>query len=218
LLLFFVGAADYVEGQSCTARYVPVVEETESVVHVSIRSESPRPNDVQLACPAVGFPRSLAVELEGTFNDRKLVAAGASLSVMDGSTLAEPGFLPDGWQAGPESPGPFDPRASNTWIRSWSPTTPIGEDACALGASGLSLLEGDPDAVARSLPPTDQTTGTHDINGSVATETTQLNRNLTRLSWTSDDRSYVLTSAPACDGDQPPSLDVMLEFARGLET
>jgi hypothetical protein len=61
-------------------------------------------------------------------------------------------------------------------------------------------------------------TGSHDINGTTATETVQANRNITWLAWTVGDRSYVLSSAPACDGDTPPSLDTMLAFARGLQT
>jgi hypothetical protein len=69
------------------------------------------------------------------------------------------------------------------------------------------------------MPTEGQTvTGSHDINGTLATSSVQANREITRLTWTIGNRSYVLSSAPACDGDRPPSIDVMIEFARSLDT
>ena len=220
LLLFFVGAAAYEPGQSCTMRYVPVVEETETEVHVVIRGEHPPAADATTACTLVGYPRSVTVELAQPFGDRTLVALGQSRRVFDGSTLAEPRWIPDGWQPSSESPGLLDPGTATSWIRSWvPPVPPPGEGSCLLGASGLALLEGSPDVVNRSTPPAEQTfTGTHDINGSSATSSIQTNRNITRLAWTTGNRSYLLSSSPACDGDQPPSLDIMLRFARSLDT
>ena len=209
LALFFVGAAEYEQGQPCTMRYVPVVDETAAEVAVVMHGERPPEADDRTVCPAIGFERSVAVELAQPFGNRTLVALGQARGVLDGSTLAEPQWLPDGWDLGPESPGLLDPDGT-TWRRSWRPT---GDTSCALGTSGLALLEGAPDAVNRSSPPADQTvTGSHDINGATATETVQTNRNITRLTWTVGDRSYVLSSAPACDGDEPPSLDIMLAF------
>lgn len=220
LLLFFVGATEYEPGQSCTMRYVPIVEETETEVHVMIRGEHPPAADATTACTLVGYPRSVTVELAQPFGDRTLVALGQSRGVFDGSTLAEPQWIPDGWQPSSESPGLLDPGTATSWIRSWAPPVPPpGEGSCLLGASGLALLEGSLDDVNRSTPPAEQTiTGTHDINGSSATSSIQTNRNITRLAWTTGNRSYILSSSPACDGDQPPSLDIMLRFARSLGT
>jgi hypothetical protein len=216
LSLFFVGAADFEPGQPCTMRYVPVVDETASEVTVAIRGEYPpaAANDA-MVCAAIGYERSVTVDLAQPFGNRTLVALGQARGVFDGSTLAEPQWLPDGWQPGPESPGLLDPDRTS-WRRSWRPA---GETSCPLGTSGLALLEGPPDVVSRSNPPDDQAvTGSHDINGTTATETVQANRNITRLAWTVGDRSYALSSAPACDGDEPPPLDIMLAFARGLQT
>lgn len=218
--LFFVGAADYEPGQSCTMRYVPTVEETDTEVHVAMHGEHPPAADAMTMCPAIGFPRSVTIDLAQPFGDRTLVALGQSQVVFDGSTLAEPQWLPDGWQPGPESPGPLDPGTATSWIRSWQPPAPPpGETSCPHGASGLALLEGSADVVSRATPPVEQTgTGSHDINGTTATSSVQANRNITRLTWTTGNRSYLLSSAPACDGDQPPSLDTMLNFARSLKT
>ena len=217
LVLFFIGAAEYEPDQPCTMRYMPVVEETDTEVRVLIRGEHPPATDatIPLACTLEGHPRSVNVDLSNPFGDRTLVALGQPRGVFDGSTLAEPQWLPDGWQAGDESRGPLDPDGTS-WIRSWRPD---GDGSCSLGTSGLALLEGAPEVVSRLNPPADQAvTGSHDINGTTATETVQANRNITRLAWTVGDRSYVLSSAPACDGDQPPSLDTMLDFARSLDT
>lgn len=63
-----------------------------------------------------------------------------------------------------------------------------------------------------------QNTGTHDINGATATASIQPNCDITPLIWAVGDRSLLLSSAPSCDGDQPPSLDIMLQFARSLNT
>ena len=216
LSLFFVGAAEYEPGQPCTMRYVPVVDGTDAEVAVVMRGEHPpAAADDAMMCAAGGYERSVTVELAQPFGNRTLVALGQARGVLDGSKLAEPQWMPDGWQPDSESPGLLDPDGT-TWRRSWRPA---GDTSCPLGTSGLALLEGAPDAVSRSNPPADQTvTGSHDINGTTATETVQTNRNITRLVWTVGDRSYVLSSAPACDGDEPPALDIMLAFARGLQT
>lgn len=216
LSLFFVGAADYEPGQPCTMRYIPVVNETAREVEIALRGEHPPANDEAMICPDIGHLRSVTVDLAHPFGDRTLVTLGRVRRVFDGSTLAEPQWLPDGWQAAGESPGPLDGDGT-TWIRSWAPPR---NSPCPPGPSGLALLEGSPDAVSRWNPPDVQTvTGSHDINGTTATETVQGNRNdTTRLAWTVGDRSYVVSLATACDGDQPPSLDTMLAFARGLAT
>jgi hypothetical protein len=215
LTLFFVGAADYAPDEPCTMRYVPLVDETETEVKVAIRGERPPTADGRIACTLEGYSRSVKVDLGEPFGDRTLVALGQARGVFDGSTLAEPQWLPDGWQADDEYPGPVGQDGSS-WSRSWRP---VGDSSCPQGTSGLALLEGTPDAVSRSSFAFEQpVTGAHDINGTTATETFEANRNITFLSWTVGDRSYVLSSAPACDGDQPPSLDTMLAFARGLET
>jgi hypothetical protein len=215
LSLFFVGAPDYEPGQPCTMRYTPVVNETDSEVDIAMRGEHPPADDDAMMCAANGSVHTVTVDLAQPFGTRTLVALGQARGVFDGSTLSEPQWLPDGWQADDESPGPVGQDGS-TWSRSWRP---VGDSSCPLGTSGLALLEGTPEAVSRSSFAFEQpVTGSHDINGTTATETFQANRNVTFLAWTVGDRSYVLSSAPACDGDQPPSLDTMLQFARSLDT
>jgi hypothetical protein len=59
--------------------------------------------------------------------------------------------------------------------------------------------------------------GTYDINGSTATYSRSPEIGITRLTWTSGERDYVLKSSPTCAGDEPPDLETMLRFARELE-
>jgi hypothetical protein len=218
VLVFFVGAAEYEPSQPCTMRYVPVLYESEAEVRVTVRGEHPPTADDMVLCPLAGYPRSVTVDLAQPFGDRSLVAVGEPREVFDGSTLAEPRWIPEGWLFNSESPGSFDGGATS-WIRSWTPPAPSGAGACPLGASGLALLEGSPDVIDRSASPVEPSiTGTYDINGSTATSAVQSNRDLTGLAWTIGNRGYLLSSAPACDGDQPPSLDIMLQFARSLDT
>jgi hypothetical protein len=216
LVLFFVGAAEYEPDQPCTMRYLPVVEETETEVHVAMRGERPSTANGTIACTLEGYSRSVNVDFSNPVGDRTLVALGQPRGVFDGSTLARPQWIPEGWEQNSEFPGQLD-EAGTTWMRSWTPTVASGEGTCPLGESGLVLLEGTSGVVDRSIPPAEET-GTHDINGATATSSTQSNRNITRLAWTIDNRSYLLSSAPACNGDQPPSLDIMLQFARSLDT
>jgi hypothetical protein len=218
LVLFFVGFAEYVPAQPCSMRYEPVVEETDGEVRISIRGEHPPTADTSMVCPLAGYARSAEVRLAAPLAGRTLVGLGQARGVFDGSTLAEPAWLPDGWVQTSEHPGLVEPDVA--WTRAWTPALPKGDGAvCPQGPSGLALHEGPAEVIARSLGPVEQqNTGTHDINGATATASIQTNRNITRLTWAVGDRTYLLSSAPACDGDQPPSLDIMLQFARSLNT
>jgi hypothetical protein len=217
-VVFFIGADEYDPAQSCTMRYEPVVEETDGEVRVSIRGEHPAATDTSPLCPAIGFPRSVEVSLAAPLGVRTLIALGQARGVFDGSTLAEPAWLPEGWVQISEHPGLLEPDV--TWMRAWAPAVPAADEAaCPQGPSGLALHEGPAGVVDLSLGPVEQqNTGTHDINGATATASFQPNRNITRLAWAVGARSYLLSSAPACDGDEPPSLDIMLRFARSLDT
>jgi len=46
--------------------------------------------------------------------------------------------------------------------------------------------------------------------------TTWPDHGVARLSWTADDRGFVLSAVPACADGEPPSLDDMLHVARSL--
>lgn len=218
LLLFFVGAAEYRIGDPCTARYVATVTESATEVRVAIHSGQPaRPDGAVDGCRSIGYSRSLTVELAQPFGDRDLVVLGEPRSVFDGSTLARPKWIPDGWEDGPEQPAGIGPDLA-AWSRSWAPPHPEPIDgACVPGSSGFLLFEGSASIVdALPLEVGETEAGTYDVNGSNATFSTQPDLGVTRLTWTSDERGYVLKSSPTCVGDEPPDLDTMLRFAREL--
>ena len=160
-------------------------------------------DDTSVVCPALGYLRSADVSLAAPLAGRTVIVLGQARGVFDGSTLAEPDWLPDGWLQTSEHPSLLE--QDLMWTRAWTPALPpADESVCPEGPGGLALLEGPSEAIDRSLSPDEQQSiGTHDINGMTATAAIETNRNITWLTWSVGDRSYRLSSAPACDGDQP---------------
>ena len=223
LLLFFVGAADYQPGDPCSMRYLPTVEEIDAAVNVTIHGERPTTPDGSgsYGCMLVGYARSVSVELTQPLGDRKLIVLDAEREVFDGTTLAQPTWVPDGWQEELEQPAALSDRpGAAAWSRTWAPPNPEPQDgACVAGNSGFTLFEGDAELVD-SFPaePGETVIDTYDINGATATYSTRDDLGISRLTWIESDRGYVLKSFPDCAGDEPPSIDTMLQFARGLES
>jgi hypothetical protein len=58
----------------------------------------------------------------------------------------------------------------------------------------------------------------YDVGGATATYSTYENLGISRPSRKQNDQGFVLKSIPNCAGDEPPPLDTMLQFARGLAT
>ncbi len=222
LLLFFVGAAEYQPGDPCSSRYLATVEETDTEVNVAVRGERPRAPDgsESYACRAIGYGRTVTVELAQPFGDRKLIVLGAERDVFDGATLAQPSWIPDGWEERSEQPAGFSGDPAAAWARTWAPPSAEPRDgACVPGNSGFTLFEGAADIVGVfPAEPGETVIATYDIDGATATYSAQEDLGVSRLSWASGDRGYVLKSLPNCVGDEPPSLDTMLRFARDLST
>lgn len=215
LVLLFVGAADYQAGDSCTMRYSATVEESDTDVRVAIRGERPPGPAV---CRLLGHPRSVTVDLLQPFGDRALIVLGESRDVFDGSTLAQPQWIPDGWQEGPEQPAGFGAGPSASWLRTWAPPHPEPQDgACTPGPSGFILFQGATGIVdAFPSQPGETLIDTFDVNGATATYSTD-DRDVARLSWNFSSHGFVLQSSPTCAGDDPPTIETMLRFARNLD-
>ncbi len=215
LVLFVVGGPEFDGSDPCTVRYVPSAEETAEAVMVTVGAERPPGNAV---CTAVGYIRTVEIKLEQPIGHRLLIALGATRPVFDASTLFRPGWMPDGWQLLRETPGHPEPNRAQFWTRFWgSPRLPDTASSCTPSTSPLQLSQGAVDLVEqfpRELGETD--VGTFDVNGATATYSTQVDHGIARLRWTTPDHGFVLKTAPSCVGDQPPTLDTMLTFARSL--
>lgn len=220
LIVFFVGAAEYQPGDQCSMRYIPTVEESDTEVHVAFRGERPGSSDggETYSCRLIGYSRSVTVDLSQPLGDRTLIVLGEQRDVFDGSTLTQPEWLPDGWQISGEQPAFPGPSPSASWARTWTPPRPEpGDGACEPADSGFTLFEGAADLVDAFPPEQGETVAsTYDINGTIATYSSRSDLGIARLSWTLGDRGYVLKTTPQCEGDQPPTPETMLRFARNL--
>jgi hypothetical protein len=216
-VLLFVGAAEYQAGDPCTMRYVATVEESETEVRVAIHGERPPGRAV---CRLLGHWRSVTVDLSQPFGDRELIVFGAPRDVFNGSTLAQPRWTPDGWQEGHEQPAGLGAGPSASWSRTWAPPQPEPRDgACVPGKSGFILFQGAPGIVDEFPPePGETVIDTFDVDGATATYSTQDALGIARLAWTISNQGFVLKSSPACAGDEPPTIETMLRFARNLDT
>ncbi|CAN0070074.1 unnamed protein product, partial [Phaeothamnion confervicola] len=215
LMVLVVGGHPYEAGDACTVEYEPSVVETADAVELTIRGWRP-PGDV--GCDDLGYGRAMTLRLEQPLGTRPLVFLGEPRPVFDGSALATPTYLPDGWIAGPEGPGYPDPQSAITWSRRWGPLPlPNSADRCTPSDSGIMLNEGplgSLDGYPHEMGEIDE--GTYDVNGATAVWSTMLDHGTVRLTWSTGTRAFMLQSLPACQGDVPPSLDTMLQIARGL--
>jgi hypothetical protein len=215
VVLSFVGAAEFVDGDPCTANYEASVEESGAEVRIELRDARPLAPDGGLACALVGYVRTVTVELAEPLGTRTLFALGQARTVVDGSTLVAPQWVPDGWELTIESPGL--PGMSPYWARTWSPPGVASADGgCAPNLPGITLFEGQTGLIVGAPAGEDLVLeGTHDVNGATATYEVDPTVGFAQLSWSVGDLGYVLRSS-SCPGDSPVSLDVMLRFAREL--
>jgi hypothetical protein len=218
LRLLFIGGPDYDPNDPCSIDYQAQFEETTSEVRIVVTQRHPPNTSDDVACVDLGYLRVLEVPLAAPLGNRTVMAMGAERQLFDGSTLVEPTWMPAGWVAGGEEPGYPDPNSGHYWSRRWGPPPPAPSgDRCTPSVVGVALTEGPPDLVERF--PTEmgeQPVGTYDINGASATYSTRSDHGIARLSWRTADRGFVLKASPACLGDQPPPIEVMLKFAASL--
>lgn len=220
LLVTFVGGGPYVAGQPCTVAYRADVSEATDEVALRFFSNSPPSRDDELFCTAEGHFRSVEVSLDSPLGDRTVVeeASQRRLEVFDGSLLAEPTWMPDGWALQMEQAGYPAPETASYWQRTWGadPRPPTGV-SCTPTDGPISLTQGPvtgPERDIRYLEPV----STHDVNGARATyyERRESGVSQVALRWDSAGQRFMLDSSPSCSDEGAASLDRLLQFARGL--
>jgi cell division transport system permease protein len=221
LVVTFVGGAPYLSGKACTVVYRAEVDESAGEVTVQLFSNEPPPPDTEnFGCTMKGYFRSVEVGLDAPLGDRTVLEdeSRRRLEVFDGSLLAEPTWMPEGWTLLSEQAGFPNPETAAYWQRTWGaePPPPTG-DSCTPSDSPVSLTQGlasGPDRDVSFLQPV----STHDVHGAQATyyEGGPTTSGQVALIWEMAGQSFVLDSGPSCFGEGAASLDRLLEFARSL--
>lgn len=220
LLLTFVGGGPYVAGEPCTVAYRAEVGEATDEVAVRLFSNSPPSRDDEPFCTAEGYLRSVEVGLESPLGGRPVVeeASQRQLEVFDGSLLAEPTRMPDGWSLRAEQAGYPDPETASYWQRTWGPEPlPPTGDTCTPTDGPMTLTQGPSTGPQRDIGYLEPVS-THDVNGAPATYYQRPDAGVTQvaLTWESSGQSFSLDSSPSCSNEGTASLERLLDFARGL--
>lgn len=228
-----------VPGNPCAPEFVTAVTENDTEVRVAVAAvvefTADMPADrldwfvaddgtVVADCDAKEERRVVDVDLVEPLGDRGLVFAGQRFEVFT-IQLATPQWMPDSWAPvrdealGLERPDVDDPG----WYRTWeSQPETRGQFVCEPRTqTGLTLLEGPTGLIATYTdePWEPGSIDTYDINGIPADYAIDDVTNRIRLTWTIDDRTYVVQSlefATQCPLGDPPDLDTTLRFAREL--
>lgn len=218
--IVLIGGPEFEAGKPCTVAYAARVEQTPAEVRVELLSASPSA-DGEVACTAEGHYRSVEIDLRKPIGDRRLVEVQFDRvqALFDGSRLAEPQWLPEGWALQNEGPGFPDSVTMSSWRRTWAgPERPPRDNRCTPGDSALMLTQGSADLVESYPTNGEQPVRTHDVAGDTATYFEGGSAQVTRLSWAHADQGFVLASMPGCAGDTPASEDTLLRLARALTT
>lgn len=223
LLMTLVGGKPYAAGNPCTVEYSARTEESDDEVRVGITATSPAPPpedaDLPLACTAEGHFRTVAVDLARPLGTRRLVEAqfDRAQPVFDGSTLLEPGELPEGWSQLSEGPGFPRLGALSSWSRTWGPPEPPPTDGhCTPAPAAVTLTQGPPAIAEGPAPNGERTVSTHDVGGVEATYAEAEAANSRRLTWVAGGLGFVLTSVNRCVGDPPTPVETLVDLARSL--
>lgn len=220
LVVFVTGGAEYDPDDPCTMAYTATVAESSDAVGVTVFRATRRFTGPH-ACDDIGYVQSIVVALESPLGDRTVEALGASHGVFDGSRLANPTWLPDGFMWRSEAPGYPSPETSQAWQVWWgTPEPPDGDDGhCVPGGRFITLTQGPP-AVAElhTAFPDFDVVATYDVGGVAATYRQRLEPSPTAvLSWVRDGTGFQLSSSATCvPGGEAVDADTMVRFARGL--
>lgn len=105
LTLYFTGARPARAGDPCSRAYEAVAEPTEDTIVVTVRAFAPAPGPPDQPCTAVGYSRSVAVNLPEPLRGRTVVdgATGQRKTISDAAALLTPSWLPAGYHFSTES-------------------------------------------------------------------------------------------------------------------
>ncbi len=217
--MFIMGGRKYDPDDPCSMAYRATAEETSLAVEVTVFKATRRFTG-PYGCDDVGYVQSIVVMLRMPLGLRNVEAFGAPHGVFDGSQLAAPTWLPDGFTRQAEGPGYPSPETSQSWQVWWAtPEVPSENGHCVPGNQFLTLTQG-PSAVAEihATNPNLAVVATYDIGGVEATYRQRLEPTPeAALSWVRDGTGFDLSSSATCSpGGEAVDADTMLRFARGL--
>ena len=135
----FIGGEEYDPDNPCSVAYHGTAEIVGDELEIGIYAEPhPKPLPPNTGCAGVGYPRSLALDLDEPFTGAAVRdLAGQVFLLAPPARLAQIGALPDGWELLREGnvAGSSTPR----WERVWSPES---DPLPAEGDSMLTLIQG----------------------------------------------------------------------------
>lgn len=105
LTLYFTGARPARAGDPCSRAYEAVAEPTEDTMVVTVRAFAAAPAPPDQGCEAVGYSRSVTVNLPEPLRGRTVVdgATGQHKTISDAARLLTPSWLPAGYHFSTES-------------------------------------------------------------------------------------------------------------------
>lgn len=219
LVISFTGSRPFNQADPCSVEYRAEASETADQVAVTVYGSGPAVGPT--VCTYEGHHRTVKVSLQQPIGIRSLLIEpeGFVAPVFDGSILAMPGWLPDGWTLQRESGGHLaGPPPAATWLRIWGPPPlePEGDQCAGADPTPIALTQG-PLALSESVA-TDATgeQSVHTVHGNEATYALDDTNTTASLHWVEDDQSFVVTTFLACSTDTLTSQDTLLRFARAL--
>jgi hypothetical protein len=184
------------------------------VVHVHVTSS----NGV---CSAVGYVRSVTVQLNSPWNRRAIVDdTGAAVPTVDGALLLQPGWLPAGYEAGlvgsgQSSDGSDNAVAVTDYAPSMPSASPSGQQQCVAGPGDVELSQGY--GITSGYPPLP---GTYALTDGTPVTVERDDQGLFGVYWTPSHRptgwSVGLNASTRCQGDVPLPLATLMQIANGL--
>jgi hypothetical protein len=219
-IVAFTGSPPVASNDPCFTEYEAVVDESPDLVRVNVQARQFLAGDSQVpACAAVGAARFVRFELADPLGTRALVGMGAPRTAFDGTLLAEPRDLPEGWGVVVEEPG-SDPSTSPAyWTRTWGDDLAIPPGPCSgypggairlhQGDEGMSALDdirvvGEPLDVSLADGSIPATRWPRSSNGGPV------------LVWSTNQQRFVAEAIPDCDGDDVVSAELLDTFAEGV--
>jgi hypothetical protein len=209
LVISYVGGACDVSARGSAAESAASI-----VVHIHV-------TDSGGVCPAVGYIRSVTVQLNSPWNHRAIVDdTGAALPTVDGALLLQPSWLPAGYEADRVSAGESGDGSANAvavtdYAAPTASASPSGQPQCQPGPGDVELEQGY--GITAPYPPLP---GAHALADGTPVTLDSDPQGLVGLYWTPPNRpagwSVGLQASTRCQGDVPVPLATLMQIANGL--
>jgi hypothetical protein len=172
-------------------------------------------------CSAVGYLRSVTVQLNSPWNHRAIVDdTGATVPTVDGALLLQPSWLPTSYEAdlasaGQSSDGSENAVAVTDYAVPTPSASPSGQPQCQPGPGDVQLEQGY--GITPGYPPL---AGAYALADGTAVTVDRDDQGLVGLYWTPPNRpagwSVGLQASTRCLGDAPVPLTTLMRIANGL--